>query len=77
MVVLFGFYAYGVLATSMAHWPWKNLGLQQPAVGVIEFFVGTVITMILYMLFMYPALAPWTVPDKTLMPLPNAVGWFY
>lgn len=77
MIVLFGFYAYGVQTNSMGHWPWKDLGLKQPAVGIIEVFLGSVITLVLYLLLMYPNLAAWTAPGKALMSLPTAVGWFY
>lgn len=77
MIVLFGFYAYGVHTNSMDHWPWKDLGLKQPAVGIIEVFLGSLITLVLYLLLMYPNLAAWTTSGKALMSLPTAVGWFY
>lgn len=77
MIVLFGFYGYGFLSNSPGHWPWKDLGLKQPVVGIIEIFLGTVITTILYMLFMYPNLSEWTQNQNVLMALPTSVGWFY
>lgn len=77
MIVLFGFYGYGFLSNSPGHWPWYDLGLKQPFVGIIEIFVGTVITTFLYMLFMYPNLTEWSQGGNVLMSLPTTVGWFY
>jgi AAT family amino acid transporter len=77
MIVLFGFYGYGVLSNSPGHWPWKDLGIKQPVVGIIEVLLRSVITTILFMLLMYPNLSAWTQHGKPRMSLPAAVGWFY
>lgn len=77
MIVLFGFYGYGVLTNAMDHWPWRDLNLHQPYIGILALITGSLITIILYFLLMYPALATWTSPERVLMSLTTAVGWFY
>lgn len=77
MVVLMGFYFWGILATNMGHWPWLDLGLKQPWIGVAEFFMGFFLTFLGYIILIYPSLASWASVDRTIMPLPTAVGWFY
>lgn len=77
MAVLIGFYGYGVLSNNMDHWPWKDMGIKQPYVGIIEVFAGTVITGILYFLLIYPTLANYATKITPLMPLSTVTGWFY
>ncbi|WP_243454362.1 hypothetical protein [Desulfosporosinus fructosivorans] len=77
MIVLLGFYCFGILPTSMGHWPWVDLGLKQPMVGIIEFFVGFFLTFIGYLVLIYPNVASWSASGKVILPLVTAVGWFY
>lgn len=77
MIVLIGFYAWGILGTSMGHWPWVDLGLKQPWLGIAGLLVGFVLTFFGYVVLIYPSLASWTSPDKTLLPLTTVIGWFY
>lgn len=77
MIVLIGFYTWGVLGTGMAHWPWVDLGLKQPWVGIAEFFVGFVLTFFGYVILIYPSLASWASPAKVILPLTTVIGWFY
>jgi len=77
MIVLIGFYGFGVLPTNMDGWPWTDAGLKQPLSGLAQIFVGCFLTLIGYMLLIYPCFASWTSPEKTLLPLPTAIGWFY
>ena len=77
MIVLIGFYTWGILGTSMGHWPWVDLGLKQPRVGIGGFLFGFVLTFLGYILLIYPSLASWTSPDKTILPLTVVIGWFY
>jgi len=77
LIVLIGFYGFGVVANSMDGWPWTDAGMKQPMVGFAQIFTGFFLTVIGYMLFVYPSLASWTAPDKVLMSLPTAIGWFY
>lgn len=77
MIVLIGFYTWGILGTSMGHWPWVDLGLKQPWVGIGGLLLGFVLTFFGYILLIYPSLASWTSPDKTILPLTVVIGWFY
>lgn len=77
MIVLIGFYTWGILGTSMGHWPWVDLGLKQPWLGIAGFFVGFALTFFGYVILIYPSLASWTSPDRTILPLTTVIGWFY
>lgn len=77
MIVLIGFYTFTIIPTSMDNWPWKDLGLKQPWLGVAGLFSGFFLTVMAYLLLIYPSLATWTSPDRVVMSLPTAVGWFY
>ena len=74
MIVLMGFYFYGILTNSMGHWPWIDLGLKQPVIAIIEFFEGFFFCFIGYQVLIYPTVSGST---KIIMSLPTAVGWFY
>jgi len=77
LIVLIGFYGFGVVANSMDGWPWTDAGMKQPMVGFAQIFVGFFLTVVGYLLLVYPAMASWTGPDKVIMSLPTAIGWFY
>jgi len=77
MIVLMGFYFFGILATSMGHWPWVDLGLKQPWVGIIEFFEGFFLSCIGFFVLIYPNVASWSQNGHVVLPLVTAVGWFY
>lgn len=77
LIVLIGFYGFGVVANSMDGWPWTDAGMQQPMVGWAQIMTGFFLTTVGYLAFVYPALSSWTAPDRVLMSLPTAIGWFY
>jgi AAT family amino acid transporter len=77
LIVLIGFYGFGVVANSMDGWPWTDAGMAQPMVGIAQIITGFFLTVVGYMVLIYPCLASWTGPDKVLMSLPTAIGWFY
>lgn len=77
LIVLIGFYGFGVVANSMDGWPWTDAGMKQPMVGFAQIAVGFFLTVVGYMLLVYPSMASWTAPDLVLMALPTAIGWFY
>jgi len=68
MIVLMGFYFFGILATSMGHWPW---------VGIIEFFEGFFLSCLGFFVLIYPNVASWSQNGHVILPLVTAVGWFY
>ncbi len=77
LIVLIGFYGFGVVANSMDGWPWTDAGMKQPMVGFAQIFVGFFLTFVGYITLIYPCLASWTAPDRVVMALPTAIGWFY
>jgi amino acid transporter, AAT family len=77
LIVLIGFYGFGVVANSMDGWPWTDAGMAQPMVGYAQIITGFFLTAIGYMVLIYPCLASWTAADRVLMGLPTAIGWFY
>lgn len=77
LIVLIGFYGFGVVANSMDGWPWTDAGMKQPMVGYAQILSGFLLTTIGYLTLIYPALASWTAPERVLMSLPTAIGWFY
>lgn len=77
LIVLIGFYGFGSVANSMDGWPWTDAGLKQPMVGVAQLFVGFFLTFVGYLVLVYPSMASWTSPDRVVMSLPTAIGWFY
>lgn len=77
LIVLIGFYGFGIVANSMDGWPWTDAGLKQPMVGIAQLFVGFFLTFVGYLVLIYPCLASWTAPDRVVMALPTAIGWFY
>ena len=77
MIVLIGFYTWGILGTSAAHWPWVDLGLKQPWVAIAEFFFGFFLTLFLYIVLIYPSVASWSSPEHMVLPLTTVIGWFY
>jgi len=77
LIVLIGFFGFGVLPTGMGGWPWSDAGLEQPLAGIAQIFVGFLLTTVGYVLLIYPNLASWTAPDRVLMSLPTSIGWYY
>jgi AAT family amino acid transporter len=77
LIVLIGFYGFGVVANSMDGWPWTDAGMKQPMVGIAQMITGFFLTVVGFVVLIYPCLASWTGPDRVVMALPTAIGWFY
>lgn len=77
LIVLVAFYCFGVLANSMDGWPWADAGLKQPFLGSAQILTGFLLTIVGYLILFYPSVASWSDPDKVVMSLPTAIGWFY
>lgn len=77
LIVLIGFYGFGVVANSMDGWPWTDAGMKQPMVGFAQIITGFFLTVVGYVVLIYPCMASWTGPDRVVMALPTAIGWFY
>jgi len=82
LMVLIGFYAWPVQAVTWQHWPWSDIGVKQPFIGLIQFFVGFFIMILGYSFLVFPALATWQTADwytqaTPLFTVPSIVGRFY
>lgn len=77
LIVLIGFYGFGILATGMAGWPWSDSGLSPAASGLAQIAAGCCLTGLGYFLLIYPSVSAATAPHAILLPLPVAIGWFY
>lgn len=75
--VLMGFFTWSTLTNNWGHWPWVDLGLKQPVVGIAEFLLGFFLAVLGYVVLIYPNLATWADPQKALLPLPTVIGWYY
>ncbi|MBR8394953.1 hypothetical protein KDX11_37240 [Burkholderia cenocepacia] len=77
LVVLIGFYGFGIVATGMEGWPWSDSGLSPLAIGFAQIFSGACITGVGYALLIYPNVSTNASSHSILVTLPVAVGWFY
>ncbi len=77
LIVLIGFYGFGVVTNSMDGWPWTGAGMKQLFVGVAPMIAGFFLTTIGCVVLVYPSRASWTGPVRVVMTLPTAIGRFY
>ncbi|MGH3086814.1 MAG: hypothetical protein ACRDSJ_05785 [Rubrobacteraceae bacterium] len=77
LYVLIGFFTYLTLVINWGHWPWRNLGLSQPWLGVTEILAATGITILAYAMLVLPSVAVWAEPGNVLLELNTTIGWFY
>jgi AAT family amino acid transporter len=77
LIVLIGFYGFGILATGMSGWPWSDSGLRPVAGSVAQLACGCCLTGLGYFLLIYPNLTTASEPHAPLLELPVAIGWFY
>jgi AAT family amino acid transporter len=75
LFVLFAFGTFVMVVLNWGHWPWPQLGLKQPVIGLAEIAAVTGPTLLLYFVLGLPAV---TVGDGSpLMSLDSVLGWFY
>lgn len=77
LIVLIGFYGFGVLATGMGAWPWSDHGLAPAPSGLAQLACGGCLTGLGYLLLVYPGVSATPLPHAVLLPLPVTIGWFY
>jgi AAT family amino acid transporter len=75
LFVLFGFGTFVIVVLNWQHWPWPQLGLRQPAVGLAEVAAVTGPTILLYVALGLPAVTAGEAAP--LMSLDTVMGWFY
>ena len=76
LLVLFAFFFVVASAVNTGQWPWAGR-TQQPFRGLGDFSLTFIPTVILYAVFVLPALALWAEPDTAIMSIPTVIGYFY
>lgn len=76
LFVLFGFSTFVMVVLNWGHWPWPQLGLRQPAVGMAEIAAVAGPTMLIYVVFGLPAVSLSSGVDP-LMSVDTVLGLFY
>lgn len=75
LFVLFGFGTFVMAVLNWQHWPWPQLGLKQPVIGIAEIAAITGPTLLLYLVIGLPSV---TLADvDPLLSVDNVLGWFY
>ncbi|MGV9868444.1 hypothetical protein [Rhodococcus koreensis] len=75
LFVLFGFGTWVMTVLNWGHWPWKSLGLRQPALGLCELAAVAIPTIALYVILGVPAVS--ATSTNALMSVDTLLGWFY
>jgi amino acid transporter, AAT family len=75
LFVLFGFGTFVMAVLNWQHWPWPQLGLKQPAVGLAEIAAVAGPTMLLYFVIGLPSVS--LAGTDPLMSVDTVLGWFY
>lgn len=75
LFVLFGFGTFVMAVLNWQHWPWPQLGLRQPAIGLAEIAAVAGPTMILYFVIGLPSVS--LSSTDPLMSVDTVLGWFY
>ncbi|MGB3485054.1 MAG: hypothetical protein WBB07_22890 [Mycobacterium sp.] len=75
LFVLFAFGTFVIVVLNWQHWPWPQLGLTQPAVGLAEIAAVLGPTLLLYFALGLPAITAG--PSDPVMSLDTLMGWFY
>jgi len=77
LFVLFGFSTYVMAVVNWAHWPWIDLGLRQPLVGLCEIAFLLVPTALLWITLGVPAVADTARDGSALLAVDTLLGWYY
>lgn len=75
LFVLFGFGTFVMAVLNWQHWPWPQLGLKQPAIGLAEIAAVAGPTMLVYFVLGLPAVTQ--AEAHPLMSVDTVLGWFY
>lgn len=75
LFVLFGFGTFVMAVLNWQHWPWPQLGLSQPALGLAEIAAVAGPTMLLYFAIGLPAVSAGDADP--VMGVDTLMGWFY
>jgi AAT family amino acid transporter len=75
LFVLFGFFTFVTVVVNWGHWPWAQMRMRQPKIGILEIAIMLVPTLLLYLVLGLPTLA--IKPANPVLPLDTVIGWFY
>ncbi len=77
LFVLFGFSTYVLVVINWAHWPWPDLGLRQPLVGLCEIAFLLMPTTLLWVVLGIPAVSETVRAGSPLLDMNTLLGWYY
>ena len=77
LFVLFGFSTYVLVVLNWAHWPWTDLGLKQPLVGLCEVAFVFVPTLLLYVVLGVPSVSASAATGTSVFSINTLLGWYY
>lgn len=77
LFVLFGFSTYVLVVVNWAHWPWTDLGLRQPLVGLCEIAFLLTPTTLLWVVLGIPAVSETGTSGSPVIEVNTLLGWYY
>ncbi len=77
LFVLFGFSTYVLVVINWAHWPWPDLGLRQPLVGLCEIAFLLAPTTLIWIVLGVPAVSQTVASGSAVMDVNTLLGWYY
>jgi len=77
LFVLFGFSTWVLVVVNWAHWPWTDLGLKQPLVGLCEIAFLFLPTTLLWLVLGIPAVSETIRSGSALIGVDTLLGWYY
>lgn len=77
LFVLFGFSTWVLVVVNWAHWPWTDLGMKQPLVGLCEIAFLFLPTTLLWLILGVPAVSETVKPGSALIGVDTLLGWYY
>lgn len=77
LFVLFGFSTWVLVVINWAHWPWTDLGLRQPLVGLCEIAFLILPTTLLWLVLGVPAVSETVRSGTALVGIDTLLGWYY
>lgn len=77
LFVLFGFSTYVLVVVNWAHWPWTDLGMKQPLVGLCEIAFLLLPTTVLWVALGIPAVSERVKAGSPVIGIDTLLGWYY
>ncbi|MDQ3155942.1 MAG: hypothetical protein M3Q98_04350 [Actinomycetota bacterium] len=77
LFVLFGFSTWVLVVVNWAHWPWTDLGMKQPLVGLCEIAFLLLPTTLLWAVLGIPAVSETVESGSPVLGIDTLLGWYY